>query len=69
MNTKNRKGQGGPFAIWFALIGIVFLGFAGVILSGTFDVVSPFYDSGIVFVIKLIIPFLALGIIWGVISS
>jgi len=69
MKIQNRKGQGGPLAIWFALVGIIFLALAGPILSGVFDVVAPNYGSGIVFIIGLIIPFLAIGVIWGIISS
>lgn len=63
-----RKGQG-PLVLWLALVGIVFLGFAGVILTGVFDIVGPLYDSGKQFIIALMIPALAIGVLWGVISA
>lgn len=68
---KHRKGQGGGiFVIWMALFGLVILAVVAPILSGVFDEVAPLYStSGIPFIIALIIPALALGIIWNIITS
>ena len=66
-----RKGQaGGVFATWFALVSIVFLAVCAPILTEVFDVVGPmFTTSGLNIILAMVIPILALGVIWNIIIS
>lgn len=68
--SKSRKGQGGVFVVWMALFGLVILAVVAPILSEVFDVIGPLYTTpGMTFVLALIIPALALGVIWNIIVS
>ena len=66
-----RKGQmDSIFSKWFALVGIVFLAVCAPILTEVFDVVNPmFTTSGMGIILAMVIPILALGVIWNIIIS